>query len=642
MRLIVRVGFDPEFAKACWSEGYSVTKTMRENLKEYMVEVINEQCITFIEFIAEEKNAATCEDYIRSVWRAFYPDSDNALKIHILEDDNSKIAEVMKVIYKNYYGWEEYMDICTDIARAVPLAKERGALSVLRRLNYLVAIDAGCGYSTMASSFADFLHKCEIFEEGEAKTDFYTYVVGKKDEDYTLTAADICEVLCDEDCYYTTVTIDISYFLAKENYEEFRKFMKRISDFSERNVFLFRVPYLEDKALKEIQDVISDMLEVKTIKIPPLHDFVLEEYMYDPFWKNGMSVDSSITEIYFDRIRKEKMDGRFYGFKTANKIANEMIFEKLKSDARKKYDGENYDYEKVYKDDLAGMAVEKSEYKKGFDELSELIGMEAIKERLEEIVAQIELAKNNEKMDRPCIHMRFVGAPGTGKTTVARIVGKILKEKGLLSKGDFFEYEARSLVGEYIGQTAPRTHSVCRDAYGSVLFIDEAYALYVGDSDKDYGKEAITTLIAEMENHRDDMVVIMAGYTDDMAKLMEANSGLRSRMPFMIEFKSYTRAQLTAIFMKMATKSFNCEEGLEEAVSAYFAKLADSYINSKEFANARFVRNLYERTWSKAAIRMAHSGKRDVTLTKADFEIASTEKEFAEKLMLDKKIGFNY
>ena len=113
------------------------------------------------------------------------------------------------------------------------------------------------------------------------------------------------------------------------------------------------------------------------------------------------------------------------------------------------------------------------------------------------------------------------------------------------------------MVGAYVGQTAPKTAAICRDAYGSVLFIDESYALYSGTEDsKDYGSEALTTLIAEMENHRDDMVVIMAGYTDEMAELMKGNTGLRSRMPYLIEFPNYTKEQLTQIYMKFARKNF--------------------------------------------------------------------------------------
>ena len=261
---------------------------------------------------------------------------------------------------------------------------------------------------------------------------------------------------------------------------------------------------------------------------------------------------------------------------------------------------------------------------------------------IREIVSQIKVAASNEKLDHPCIHMRFTGSPGTGKTTVARILGEILREEGILRKGAFFEYSARDLVAEYVGQTAVKTATICRDAYGSVLFIDEAYALYEGGdhNNNDYGREAITTLISEMENHRDDMLVVMAGYTDEMETLMKANPGIRSRMPCLLHFKNYTRRQLFDIFMLMVRKHFDYDPDLEEEALHYFEKLPEEYMVSKEFANARFVRNLYERTWSKGALRTSLSGSKTIVLTRQDFIAASGEKEFSEKLEAKKVLGF--
>ena len=236
--------------------------------------------------------------------------------------------------------------------------------------------------------------------------------------------------------------------------------------------------------------------------------------------------------------------------------------------------------------------------------------------------------------------MRFTGAPGTGKTTVARILGRIFAENGILRNGYFFEYMSRDLCGEYVGQTAPKTAAICRDAYGSVLFIDEAYALYNGESNNDYGKEALATLISEMENHRDDMVVIMAGYRDDMDKLMEGNAGLRSRMPYQIDFPSYSKKQLTEIYMLMVRKHFEYEPELEQTAANFFDSLDQSYVDSQDFANARFVRNLYERTWSKAAIRSQMDGLETIRITSDDFRQAASENEFSEKLMTKHTLGF--
>ncbi len=295
----------------------------------------------------------------------------------------------------------------------------------------------------------------------------------------------------------------------------------------------------------------------------------------------------------------------------------------------------------ICKNDLLALSETYSETpRSGFDELTELIGMEAITERIREIVSQVRFALKDKSVERPTLHMRFTGAPGTGKTTVARILGKIFAENGILRNGYFFEYMSRDLCGEYVGQTAPKTASICRDAYGSVLFIDEAYALYTGESGNDYGREALTTLVSEMENHRDDMVVIMAGYKDDMNKLMEGNAGLRSRMPYQIDFPSYTKQQLTDIFLLMVRKHFAYEPQLEDAAREFFFSLDQNYMDSPDFSNARFVRNLYERTWSKAATRSQLSGDDNVLIKSEDFRAATAEAEFSEKLHTRHTLGF--
>jgi SpoVK/Ycf46/Vps4 family AAA+-type ATPase len=240
--------------------------------------------------------------------------------------------------------------------------------------------------------------------------------------------------------------------------------------------------------------------------------------------------------------------------------------------------------------------------------------------------------------------MRFVGGPGTGKTTVARVIGKIFKENGILQKGGFFEYSGRNLCGRYVGETAPKTAGICRDAYGSVLFIDEAYSLYRTDSSGvDYGREALDTLIAEMENHRADLVVIMAGYSDEMNDLMQGNRGLESRMPYVIEFPNYDREELAEIFFRMAEEQTEFDDSFRKAVSDYFANISDEVLKSKNFSNARFVRNLFERTCAKSGMRKPFAATDKIVLDKEDFLLACSDNVFSE--LLNKKpkysIGFH-
>jgi AAA+ superfamily predicted ATPase len=279
-------------------------------------------------------------------------------------------------------------------------------------------------------------------------------------------------------------------------------------------------------------------------------------------------------------------------------------------------------------------------------ELDELVGLKSVKEKVFEIVEQIKTQKRlcakGRRVRRPSIHMLFTGNPGTGKTTVARIVARILRDEGILRKGHLIEVRGRDLCGEYIGQTAPKTSAVCRDAYGSVLFIDEAYSLFRGDgNDKDFGREALDTLIAEMENHRDDLCVIMAGYTDEMETMLGGNSGLKSRIPFTVDFPNYTKDELWRIFFAMVGDSFEYEKPLEKAVRTFFDGIPDEAISGKGFSNARFVRNLYERTWGKAAYR-SRLDDGEIKILASDLAGAAEEREFRQLLekTVRKPIGF--
>ncbi|MBR4812816.1 MAG: AAA family ATPase, partial [Lachnospiraceae bacterium] len=469
---------------------------------------------------------------------------------------------------------------------------------------------------------------------------------------------------------------------------DLKAFLRQLIPLESDYIFAFRVSYIEPTALKALSDTISDILYLRTIAVPPYTNEQLKQGAVLALADYSFSLSDDAWDVFFSRIAEEKSDGRFYGMQSVRKIVCEILWLKHLADAAAAEADEaaaetvaeeesavetadnaenaveiikttsdaaestseaevpaseepSSDLTVISKTDIMGLSATYNENKQsGFDKLAELIGMEAITERIREIVSQVKYSLKDSSIDRPTLHMRFTGAPGTGKTTVARILGQIFAENGILRNGYFFEYMSRDLCGEYVGQTSPKTASICRDAYGSVLFIDEAYALYSGESNNDYGKEALATLISEMENHRDDMVVIMAGYKGDMDKLMEGNAGLRSRMPYQIDFPSYTKKQLTEIFMLMVRKHFAYNPELEQTVANFFDSLDQAYIDSQDFANARFVRNLYERTWSKAAIRSQMDGLDCVRITSDDFRAAASEGEFSEKLMTKHTLGF--
>ncbi len=231
------------------------------------------------------------------------------------------------------------------------------------------------------------------------------------------------------------------------------------------------------------------------------------------------------------------------------------------------------------------------------DELNELIGLEQIKAEISGLINLIKVRKLREDQDLPVLpmsfHLVFSGNPGTGKTTVARILAKIYKNLGVISKGDLIEVDRSGLVAGFVGQTAIKVSKVIESAKGGVLFIDEAYSLTPNGSQSDYGSEAIEVLLKAMEDQRGDLVVIVAGYTNEMDTFLNSNPGLKSRFNKFIHFADYTPEELLDIFLLMSNK--NGYKLSDDANSELKKLITVIYDNKTEnFANARIIRNMFE------------------------------------------------
>ena len=285
----------------------------------------------------------------------------------------------------------------------------------------------------------------------------------------------------------------------------------------------------------------------------------------------------------------------------ADSISNELKKEKEKTD------DQNY---------VIRQPLEEDPFKK----LDELIGMENVKEEVRALANYVKVQKQRAdqglKTPKLSYHLVFTGSPGTGKTTVARIVATIYHNIGILKKGHTIETDRSGLVAEYVGQTAIKTNKIIDAALNGVLFIDEAYSLVPEQGEQDYGQEAISTLLKRMEDDRDSLVVIIAGYNNEMKRFIDSNPGLQSRFNRYIHFNDYTADELYQMFTKLYLKK-NQYTITDEAADYLHQRLIYAVAHKdKNFGNARYVRNVFEKVIQEQANRISQNtanSRRDLT-----------------------------
>ncbi|MBU9721382.1 MULTISPECIES: AAA family ATPase [Bacillaceae] len=348
-----------------------------------------------------------------------------------------------------------------------------------------------------------------------------------------------------------------------------------------------------------------------------LPDYTVEELL-DIGEQVALENDFTITEEGVrelrNRIEQERVDETFGNARTVKNIVLDAIFKKGASVAQgKEYTAKDFtllDHEAFYKDSSPSKTIGKS----AEEELNELIGLKEVKEQVKMLASFVEVQKLREQKGFPTVpiqlHAIFTGEPGTGKTTVAKIYGRILYELDLLKRGHLVVAGRSDLVAGYVGQTALKTKKKIKEALGGVLFIDEAYSLV--SSNQDFGKEAIDTLVEEMTKHNENLVVILAGYSDNMNILMKSNPGLTSRFKKTIHFPSYATEELIQI-LQFYISQFGYEVGADTLDS-----LRQVFQQNKPTGNARAMKDLAEEAIQRQAYRIMNSEKKgnDEAITK--------------------------
>jgi probable Rubsico expression protein CbbX len=269
-------------------------------------------------------------------------------------------------------------------------------------------------------------------------------------------------------------------------------------------------------------------------------------------------------------------------------------------------DGRSVDLQKAFEDSGVRTVLDQLKH--------ELVGLAPVKSRIREIAALLLVDKLRKDLglvsETPTLHMSFTGNPGTGKTTVALRMADILNRLGYIRSNHLVTVTRDDLVGQYIGHTAPKTKEVLKKAMGGVLFIDEAYYLYRPENERDYGQEAIEILLQVMENRREDLVVIVAGYADRMNRFFASNPGFRSRIAHHIEFPDYTPDELFEIGkLMLSQQSYRFSDPAERAFREYIAER----MRQSHFANARSIRNALDRARLRQAMRLFESRTRQLS-----------------------------
>ncbi|SFG54232.1 AAA family ATPase [Oribacterium sp. WCC10] len=564
-------------------------------------------------------------------------------------DDSKDVAPTLQKI-KQLKGSDSLIGLCERLNRMAPALQSEEFIDVLEDRAYLFSVEQDIGINARVSMFFDFLQDEQLLPSEYGGCEIQLACGRSVGLPLAMAKQFIAQTEASMFC------MDISSWIGQIDDPEFRDFLLFLYSQKDMYRFVFRIPYVEKKVLNQVADVIGDIFTVEIVTLPPLNQKLLEETAISQLENYGYTITEGALKLFRDRIAEEKSDGRFYGMNTIGKIVKEMVLKKLeksidtgekvgetkekrkgRSSSKETDSDECRTYEKITERDISDLGFRHDHDTSPEDELSDMIGVTEVRSQMKKLVEEM-ISSGKPK------NIRFIGNPGTGRTVIARILGEILREKGILKKGEIIEHSMKDLMGTVPGETVPKTLSICRDATDSVLFIDEPYPEIkemvaepedTGEDyddhddenvpDYDFHKEALETLVSEMEANKN-ILVVFALTEEELEKVRMDAPDIDSAMPCEVEFKDFSRTELGEIFLRMVRRNkFQLEDGLDKEIMNYFDELPEKVTKSGKFTNARYVRNLFDRTWSKTLLRSEIDHDNGRKITRQDFRLAAAE-----------------
>lgn len=502
----------------------------------------------------------------------------------------------------------------------------------------LSKLDNTIGLSNNKQVLRDIIRYSQVMKKHECDVEFENYnIVIRNKSSYNMYES-LIEVIA-ELYYKNGITLNPNYkYVNRDDIKDNRLDTK---EKIEEGMIVMCIDNSSSRLRKTFENMINDM---------PNKAFIILEDTYREGEINAILNGYASWSMKIEQISKKEKEKHILKFMKDNKlICNNKIVKELSSEPYWKIENNlinilvnckrmnEKEVSKILKKGDGKEDKKSDSKKKAMEELEELIGLGEAKEQIKKVISYIKISKERKNM--PMLHMCFNGNPGTGKTTVARLIGRIFEEEKILSeKNNFVEASRADLIGEYVGQTAPRTQDVIDRALGGVLFIDEAYSIasYIQDeAGRDYGAECIATLLKGMEDNRDNLCVILAGYTKEMEHMLKVNPGFESRIQFTIEFPDYSSEELYAIFKQLCKKEhYKLSSNIKKELIKHF-EIAKQKEN---FSNARYVRSIFEKIKIEQANRVVLENDDKDIIRKEDLEVVLLKEKYEEPK--EKVIGF--